>query len=280
MWKLFTYTYWIIIIIWCAFENHYMKISNTKFFVNKINNADYSSTFNDPSSNPATAIPPSADSAQDRAQGVSGTSNEFIKMVPDDVFQTYNYYYIINWWDFTAFLDYMYIYNITVVVVLVGRALWVPCTGQCSSLHTNNKLLWYLFAGLAFMWAKITTTDEAPMGAYLGHYRNSNSITASGLGPVIMTLCVHVLFEFLGGGWSREDNLVATCTSPGPFTSWCAIPTIISTCPVSYFSRCNTCNYPSTHNNKSTCCRSNETVVIFREIDAEDTVIVGVNNAL
>lgn len=76
----------------------------------KTKNADYSSTFNDPSSNPATAIPPSADSAQDRAQGVSGTSNEFIKMVPDDVFQTYNYYYIINWWDFTAFLDYMYIY--------------------------------------------------------------------------------------------------------------------------------------------------------------------------
>ena len=29
------------------------------------------------------------------------------------------------------------------------------------------------------MWAKITTPDEAPMGAYLGHY--SNSITAPGL---------------------------------------------------------------------------------------------------
>lgn len=47
------------------------------------------STFNDPSSNPAMAIPPSADSAQDRAQGVRGTSNEFIKMAPDNVFHTY-----------------------------------------------------------------------------------------------------------------------------------------------------------------------------------------------
>ena len=47
------------------------------------------STFNDPSSNPAMAIPPLVDNAQDRAQGVSGSSSEFIKMVPDNVFHTY-----------------------------------------------------------------------------------------------------------------------------------------------------------------------------------------------